>query len=286
MLRSLLGEQIRLDFIKAMPAIWVEADAGMLDQVIMNLCVNARDAMPGGGTLAVKATVEEVDETAVRLNAAARPGRFACVQISDDGHGMPPEILAHLFEPFFTTKGVGKGTGLGLATVHGIVLQHRGWVNVTSAVGVGTTFQIYLPLSAKDAPDSTPFAKAGLAGGQETILLVEDEEAVRRGCTSVLRGLGYRVVVATNGPEALDLWRQESGAVDLLLTDMIMPGGMTGLELGEKLRQMKPALKIVIMSGYNNEDVRVEELCRLKIALVAKPFETTNLAEIIRKSLG
>ena len=286
MLRSLVGEHIRLDFVKAFPAIWIDADAGMLDQVIMNLCVNARDAMPGGGTLTVKATVAEIESAGTLSKVNARPGRFACIQISDVGCGMSAEVLSHLFEPFFTTKGIGKGTGLGLATVHGIVLQHQGWVEVESVLGAGTTFRVYLPLTTKNGIVSPGSAGAGLSGGRETILLVEDDEAVRRGCTSVLQGLGYDLIVATNGPEALHLWRQHSGTIDLLVTDMVMPGGITGLELGEKLRQKNAALKIIIMSGYSTEAVSEEELRSRNITIVAKPFETAVLAAAIRQSLG
>ena len=219
------------------PELMLEGDAGMLDAAIMNLCINARDAMPDGGTLTLATSIVELDAATASVQTDARPGRFACLRVSDTGCGISPADLQHIFEPFFTTKEVGKGTGLGLASVHGIIHQHQGWVSVESTVGCGTTFRLYLPLTGAKATvaSATPFPALGQRGS-ETILLVEDEDAVRLVGEEMLRRLGYRVLTAVNGVEAWRIWPAHANEVDLLLTDIKMPGGMTGLQLGEKLR--------------------------------------------------
>jgi PAS domain S-box-containing protein len=286
MLRRLLGEHINLKYVTSDSSLWIEVDAGMLDQAVINLCINARDAMSAGGTLTLATERVHFDAAAAEKIAEARPGAFACLQIGDTGCGMTADVMKHLFEPFFTTKEVGKGTGLGLASVHGIVHQHQGWVNVESVVGEGTTFRVYLPCSTKrteaeaGAPD-----QAIRKGGSETILLVEDEEVVRKVSTKMLQKLGYRVLPAVDGHEALRLWHDHGGAIDLLFTDMVMPGGISGMELGEKLQQMKPGLKIVLMSGYSAEIMKSEARSTLGVAFLPKPFESKTLATIIRQCL-
>lgn len=287
-LRRVLGEHVAIVVERGAPDLWIEGDAGMLDAAIMNLCINARDAMPGGGTLTLATSAVEIDAAAVGAQTDARPGRFACLRISDTGCGISPENMQHIFEPFFTTKEIGKGTGLGLASVHGIVHQHQGWVSVESAVGRGTTFRLYLPLAkAAPAPDfsAAPFSPAR-EGGSETILLVEDEAAVRSVGETMLRRLGYRVLAAADGAEAMRLWQEHAGEVALLFTDMKMPGGMTGLQLGEKLRETKPSLKIVLMSGYSAEIIAGMERTLPDIQFLAKPFEAATMATMIRKCLG
>jgi PAS domain S-box-containing protein len=290
MLRRLLSEDISLKFVTSSPSLWVEVDSGMLDQAVMNLCINARDAMPNGGTLTLATGLVKFDAESARAMGEARPGSFVCLRVSDTGCGMTAEVLRHMFEPFYTTKEVGKGTGLGLASVHGIVHQHQGWVNVESTVGQGTTFRIYLPFSKPaplPAPVPVPEVHNALSkkGGSETILLVEDETVVRKVSTMMLQKLGYRVLVAVDGQEALRLWQEQAGAVDLLLTDMVMPGGMTGMELGEILRRTKPALKIVLMSGYSEEIIKSEAWSSAGATFLAKPFESKTLAAAIRQSL-
>lgn len=287
MLRRVLGEPIAIHLHLAPEALWLRADPGMLDQVVMNLCVNARDAMPAGGALTLETTVVAFETTREpgAPHPEARAGRFACLRVTDTGSGMAPDVLAHLFEPFFTTKDVGKGTGLGLATVHGIVHQHQGWIEVESTVGRGSTFVVYLPLAAPPAATPAPALTMPVRTGCGTILFVEDEAAVRRTTATMLRRIGYRVLEATHGPEALGVWQREGPGIDLLLTDMVMPEGMNGLELGETLRRSKPGLGIVIVSGYTDEIIKGDVGARANFTFVAKPFDFPALAEIIRQTL-
>jgi two-component system, cell cycle sensor histidine kinase and response regulator CckA len=286
MLGRLIGEQVTIRLEWNAHALWVEADAGMLDQMVMNLCLNARDAMPGGGTLTVATSVAEFTGNDVLRNPEARPGRFACLRISDSGVGMGPDILAHVFEPFFTTKDVGMGTGLGLASVYGIVHQHQGWIEVESAIGRGTTFRVYLPTS-KEPAGKAGRAPKGAPGkrGTETILLVEDEEPVRKLARTMLERLGYKVLAATDGPGAMQLWAEHGGQVDLLFTDMVMPNGMTGIQLGQLFQQSKPQLKIVVMSGYSEDMIGTSSQSGARVSFLAKPFQAEVLAETIRQCL-
>ncbi len=285
MLRRLLGEHLSIELISSPQPLWIEADASMLDQVVMNLCVNARDAMPEGGRLTLEARLVELSAESASPIAEARPGRFACLRVTDTGCGMPPDVLAHVFEPFFTTKETGKGTGLGLATVHGIVHQHQGWVGVESAAGQGTTFRVYLPLSTRAATTEPAPAAAEIERGAGTILLVEDEEAVRRLTSGLLRRLGYRVLAAGNGAEALQLWSEHLGVIDLLLTDMVMPNGMSGIQLTAELRKARPTLKVVVMTGYSAEIVSTDALRPAGVAFLSKPFDLNTLASTLRASL-
>ncbi|MBI5382301.1 MAG: PAS domain S-box protein [Opitutae bacterium] len=285
MLRRLIGENYQLVFAGGNTAHWVCADVGMLEQVAMNLCVNARDAMPRGGQVTLAVNSAEISTEAAKSNVHARPGRFVCLTVSDTGCGMSEETLKRIFEPFFTTKEAGKGTGLGLATVYGIVQQHRGWVNVESAVDRGTTFAIYLPVLAEPPPTIAPTAEPVLRGGTETILLVEDEEVVRRGAASIMRRLGYRVLEAANGVQALQLWERHASSVDLLFTDMVMPEDMTGLDLVEQLRRQKPGLKAIVASGYSVEVMNQETLAAAGITYLAKPFAKNPLARAVRSVL-
>jgi CheY-like chemotaxis protein len=244
--------------------------------------------MPAGGVLtletgAVHFTAEEIS---AGRHPEARAGRFACLRVSDTGTGMPPEVLTHLFEPFFTTKEVGKGTGLGLATVHGIVHQHQGWIEVESTLGQGSTFRLYLPISPRDPTASPAVPRVEVAPGRGTILLVEDEPAVRLVTAAMLRRLGYHVLEAGHGPEALGVWQQHGAAVDLLVADMVMPHGMTGLELAETFRRAKPSLGIVIVSGYAEEIVKGEAGLKEGFTFVAKPYEFAVLAGVIQQTLA
>lgn len=286
MLGRLLGEQVavRLDWSKN--AMWVEADAGMLDQMVMNLCLNARDAMPEGGVLTVATSLVEFDGNNIAAHPEARAGTFACLRITDSGVGMGPDILPHVFEPFFTTKDVGLGTGLGLASVYGIIHQHQGWVEVESAPGKGTTFRAYLPI-AKEPAGKTPASTKTAHGyrGTETILLVEDEEPVRKLAKMMLERLGYRVMTATDGLAAIPLWRVHGAEIELLLTDMVMPNGMTGIQLGEMFQKSRPALKIVVMSGYSEDMLGDSSKSGLKVSFLAKPFQVETIAKAIRQSL-
>jgi len=286
MLRRILGETIELQFKFAMQPLFVHADAGMLDQVLMNLAVNSRDAMPGGGRLIIETSAVEYDESVCEQSAQARPGSFVCLNVSDTGCGITPEILPHIFEPFFTTKETGKGTGLGLSTVFGIIRQHQGWINVYSEVGHGTTFRIYLPRIAKMSVQKTEQpASATLRGGDETILLVEDDMILRVSVFKILLQLGYRVFDAVNGVEALKIWKQHHDEIRLLLTDLVMPGGINGRQLGERLLNEKPELKVIYASGYSAEVAGADFPLEEGVNFLNKPFHTQKLAQTLRRRL-
>jgi PAS domain S-box-containing protein len=286
MLRRTLGEEIQLQFKFAMQSLFIHADAGMLDQVLMNLAVNARDAMPKGGRLIIETSAVEIDAAAAAHNPPDRSGSFVCLSVSDTGCGIPPEILPRIFEPFFTTKDVGKGTGLGLATVFGIVQQHQGWVRVYSEAGRGSTFRIYLPRLAAMTPQKSGQPASDFPrGGNEMILLVEDDAFMRASVFKALSKLGYGVLEAASGVEALEVWKQGRDKIHLLLTDLVMPGGINGKELGQQLLQEKPGLKVIYASGYSTEvagrDFSLEE----GVNFLAKPFEASKLAQTVRNCL-
>jgi CheY-like chemotaxis protein len=263
-----------------------DADAGMLDQVLMNLAVNARDAMPNGGRLTLETFDTLLNDEQSRLNAGAAPGRFVCLKVIDTGSGIATENLPQIFEPFFTTKEPGKGTGLGLATVFGIVKQHHGWLRVQSEPGCGATFEIFLPESTSTAAVIDPVAdKAPPAHGCETILLVEDDEAVRALMRVVLERQSYRVLEAGDGVEAMKIWEQSSAEVALLLTDMIMPEGMTGQELATRLQAQKPELKVIVCSGYSLELAGRELKLPSGQHFLEKPARPEQLLHAIRTTL-
>jgi CheY-like chemotaxis protein len=286
MLNRILGENINKRYTLAAQPMFIHADAGMMDQVLMNLAVNARDAMPDGGQLVIEISGVEFDEFAAAQSAQARPGSFVCLSVSDTGCGIPAEILPKIFDPFFTTKDVGKGTGLGLATVFGIVQQHDGWINVHSEVGHGTTFRIYLPrLTGMPAQKAAPPALTAMRGGNETILLVEDEQSLRVIMRIALTRLGYRVLEAPTGVKALEVWKDHRKEINLVLTDLLMPDGMTGKDLAQRLLQENPKLKVVYMSGYSVEVVGKDFPLQEGTNFLAKPFEAHKLAQTIRDSL-
>ena len=287
MLQRLLREDVQLQLQLHPSALIIKADAGMLDQVLMNLAVNARDAMPEGGLLLIETGEKWVDEDFVRLNPDAAPGRYVWLSVSDTGGGIPPEVLPRIFDPFFTTKDPGKGTGLGLATVFGIVKQHHGWIKVVSEPGRGAKFQIFIPASG-----ATSKARVGAAtqpqprGGTETILLAEDEPSVRAVTRRLLEHCGYRVLEAANGAEALQVWQQHPASVALLLTDIVMPGGMTGLQLARRLQVDNPNLKVVFTSGYSAEIAGREIGLRSGEAFLQKPILLEQLLETVRRCLA
>jgi two-component system cell cycle sensor histidine kinase/response regulator CckA len=286
MLRRILGEDIHVQFIYSPQPLFVHADAGMMDQVLMNLTLNSRDAMPAGGQLVIETAVVEFDELAVLQFAQARPGAFVRLSVSDTGSGIPPEILPRIFEPFFTTKDVGKGTGLGLATVFSIIQQHQGWISVESEPGRGTSFHIFLPRLERPAavPAETPRAQ-NLAGGTETILLVEDDDALRASVRQCLTQLGYHLLEAASGVAGLQVWQAHRDEIHLLLTDLVMPGGMSGRDLGEQLRREKPQLKIIYVSGYSAEIFNRDFPREPNDTFLSKPFPTQTLAQTVRASL-
>lgn len=287
MLTPMLGEQItlKLNCQQGLPP--VAADASMTEQIVMNLAVNARDAMLRGGILHVETLAVDISPAMARQNSEARPGKFICLSVRDTGCGMDRKVIQRIFEPFFTTKEVGKGTGLGLSTVYGIVRQHQGWIEVESEIGVGTTFKVFLPVAdakASVAPDTTVAATEPVHGGNEIILVVEDEVSLLRVLCSVLQNYGYQVLPAVSGPEALRVWDTHKGQIDLVLTDMIMPGRMTGNDLVEELRKRKPALKVIITSGYSDE-LAARDFNETDIRFLAKPYQTDMVAQLIRKTL-
>jgi PAS domain S-box-containing protein len=287
MLRRILGEDVALstDFAPGIPSI--KADLGMMEQVMLNLAVNSRDAMPRGGKLHIKTHSVTIAPDEARRNPDATPGRFVCLSFGDTGSGIAPENLARIFEPFFTTKELERGTGLGLATVYGIVKQHQGWISVESELGCGTTFEIFLPACfAPGTAPQMPSSEQTVIGGTETILVVEDEDPLLKLMHHILESHGYKVLDCSNGRQALEVWDLHRKKIDLLLTDLILPDGMAGTELAKILKAAKPSLKVVFTSGYNIERLAKEFPEGTKINLIQKPFHARKLAEVIYETLN
>lgn len=287
MLRRVIPENIRLSFQATAKLPPVFADLGMMEQVIINLVTNARDVMPNGGVISIALDQVTVSVEQARQTPGARAGKFVRLSVSDTGTGIPEEIRARIFEPFFTTKEPGKGSGMGLAVVHGIVQQHEGWITFETEVGKGTTFYVYLPAAetAEPEPLGTPRTAFGVAGGSETIMIVEDDSSVRTIASAVLRRLGYRVIEAASGPEAINAWKAHGPKIDLLLTDLVLPGGMSGRELADQLRRNQPGLKVVYMSGYSEDIISRHIEFIPGENLLQKPFPPSMLGEIIRRVL-
>jgi len=287
MLRRLLSENLAMEVRCAAEPLRVRADEGMVEQVLLNLVVNARDALARtGGRLVVETAAVSLDEAAARTVASARAGEFVCLAVSDNGAGIAPEVLPRIFDPFFTTKRAGEGTGLGLATVYSVMQQHGGWINVESVLGRGSVFRAYFPrlqVAANEAGAAT--ARFSLPGGTEGILLVEDEASVREVAEATLAGLGYKVFTAPSGQAALPVWHTHRDRIALLLTDLVMPEGLNGRELAVRLRQMRPDLPVIYMSGYSR-DIAGEDLAlKPGINYLPKPFDLSSLARMVRASL-
>jgi PAS domain S-box-containing protein len=283
MLRRVIGEDIELVTILAEDLGGVKADLGQTEQVIMNLAVNARDAMPEGGKLTIEAKNVELDSVFFESHAGGEPGRYVMFSVSDTGFGMTPEVKEHLFEPFFTTKGKGKGTGLGLSTVYGIVKQSGGEITVESEVGKGSAFRIYLPL-VEGVMEDQKEEEQGAWGGKETVLVVEDEENVRRLAAEVLEGQGYEVLEASGGEEALQIMEGYGGRVDLILTDVVMPG-MSGRELGKRSVERWGMVKVLYMSGFFDEERVPLNVLEEGMNYVQKPFTIDALTRKVREVL-
>lgn len=283
MLRRLIGEDIELStfFDESTPS--VNVDPSQLAQVLMNLAVNSRDAMPRGGKLTIETRAVELTPAYVTTHAYATAGLFAMIAVSDTGVGMTPEVRARIFEPFYTTKGPGRGTGLGLATVYGMIKQSGGVIEVYSEVGIGTTFKIFLP-----AADGTPFVEERQErkplAGSERLLLVEDEAAVREITLRALTQQGYQVTAAANGIEALRIVKGKEASIDLLVTDVVMPE-LSGRELSEKLRAARPDLRVLFLSGYTDDAIVRHGILQSKVAFLQKPFTPTTLARKVRQVL-
>lgn len=286
LLGCLMGEDVAIKTQCAPKLPPLQADTGMLEQIIMNLAVNARDAMPKGGQLLMATSTMEIDEKYVHLHPEARICTAICLAVTDTGMGMDQTTLQRIFEPFFTTKPVGKGTGLGLATVYGIVKQHQGWIEVQSEVGRGTTFKIYLPASARSLPEENRVndKPAVEMGRNETVLLVEDEFSLRTWVKEILTAHRYNVIEAASGVDALRVWDEQNGKIDLLLTDMVMPEGLTGGDLARQLRIRKPPLKVIYTSGYSSEILgNHSELP--EGPFLSKPFPAPQLVRMVRECL-
>ncbi len=285
-LGRVLGEHITLEIQPSPSLPPVKADLRMIEQIVLNLAVNARDAMPQGGALALATSEARFNRTTILPHPDARPGRYVCLSVSDTGLGIPPDVLPRIFEPFFTTKELGRGTGLGLASVYGIVKQHSGWIDVASEVGRGTTFRLYFPATSLERlSDGAASPADPVRGGTETILVVEDEEAVRRLTAEILRRYGYRVLEMVSGYEALKIDSDQLSQIDLLLTDLVMPGGVSGRELAMQFRRLKPALRIVYMTGYSRNIIDADNKSFEEFQLLAKPFSNVDLLRLIRDTL-
>jgi two-component system cell cycle sensor histidine kinase/response regulator CckA len=275
MVRRVLGEEIDLQLQLWQSPLPIHADRGLIDQVLMNLVINARDAMPAGGIIRVETQSQTSPE-----------GSSAIVRVVDQGTGIPEDHLSRIFDPFFTTKEAGKGSGLGLATAFGIVAQHGGRIQVSSRLGRGSTFEVVLPLScgeAKPAPAVKPAPTP--RGGNETILLVEDEEAVRILTKRVMERAGYTVIEAANGADGLRAWNQVGGRIDILLTDVVMPDGMSGRELADRLLTARPGLRVVFTSGYSPDFSGRELRLKERQSFLQKPATPKDMLDAIRRSL-
>jgi PAS domain S-box-containing protein len=284
MLRRIVGEDISLTVVLEPDAGAVKADAGQLEQVLLNLVVNARDAMPRGGRITIEVRDVELDETYTRAHSEASPGAHILMAVTDTGCGMDQATITRIFEPFFTTKGE-HGTGLGLATVHGIVKQSGGHVGVYSEVGRGTTFKVYLPRVAKAPSGSVPrLSRVGMLTGNEMVLLVEDEDGVRVLTRHILRGCGYTVLEAADGAEALRLAEDHVGRIDLLVTDVVLPR-MGGREVAERVSALHPEIKVLFLSGYTDDAIVRHGILEAQVVFLQKPFTAVSLATKVREVL-
>lgn len=285
LLRRLIGEDIQLITTVGSNLGWIKADPGQLEQVLMNLAVNARDAMPHGGTLTIRIAHSELDETFTRHHLDFQPGMYCALSVADSGCGMNKDTLSKLFEPFFTTKDPGKGTGLGLSIVHGIVKQSRGHILVSSEPGVGTTFNIYLPcVEAPAEVGSSSDAVSAASSGTETVLVVEDEVQVRTLECGLLEASGYHVLTASHGGEAMQICREYPGTIHLLVTDLILPQ-LNGRELARQAVPIRPSMKVLYVSGYPDETLVTAGVARSQVPFLQKPFASDALLFSVRKVL-
>ncbi|MFN2455853.1 MAG: PAS domain S-box protein [Pyrinomonadaceae bacterium] len=285
MLQRIIGEDIEVRFNAAGNLSTIYADPGQIEQVVMNLAVNARDAMPRGGRLAIETNNIVLDAEFCRRYPDCKPGKYAQLMVSDTGTGMDAETRARIFEPFFTTKEVGKGTGLGLSMVYGIIKQHEGLIHVYSEVGHGTTFKIYLPIEEKKvANQETEAALAPMRGGTETILVAEDEEALRELAQSILEELGYRVILAQDGAEAIEMYETSREKIDLVLLDVMMPR-MGGYEAYERMRSLRSDIPVIFMTGYGTEQMQSKFIEASDAPIIQKPYSVEALGRVVRTML-
>ncbi len=285
LLRRLIDEDISLVWRPGRGLYQVLIDPAQIDQILANLCVNARDAIDGVGEIVIKTEKAHIDADYCASHPDAIPGEYVCLSVSDDGSGMNEEDLARVFEPFFTTKGIGKGTGLGLSTVYGIAKQNFGSVDASSEPGKGSTFRVYLQEVEAEVVKTTVTSKAEAPRGRgETILLVEDEKALSEICGLFLESLGYHVVAVETPAEALKLTAQHSGAIHLLLTDVVMPG-MDGCQLAKRISVAKPGVKVLFMSGYTSDVISRRGVFDEGMHFMSKPFTRDDLARKVRQLL-
>lgn len=284
MLRRIIGENIRLEWLPGRFLASVYADQAMMEQVVVNLCINARDSMPAGGTLTIETQNVRVDSDYCDMHTWAKPGRYVLLSITDTGCGMEPETLERIFEPFFSTKAEGKGTGLGLATVYGIVKQHEGMINAYSELGKGSTFKVYLPQCDRKAEDVGSMIQGVVRGGKETVLLAEDDAMVRNLAKTVLERAGYHVLLAKDGMEAMQLFEKFHDEVDVALLDVVMPN-MGGVEAFEQMRALRPVLKALFVSGYSSNAIHTNFVLHQGVELLQKPYGPESLLRALRAVL-
>jgi PAS domain S-box-containing protein len=288
MLSRLIGERYKLQLNCEAQVPSVQADEPGFQQAVINLVLNARDSMQSGGTIEVETSTLTLDADAAREHVDARPGRFVCLSIADSGCGMTPEIAGRVFEPFFTTKEVGKGTGLGLSAVHGIVQQHDGWIQVATQPEKGSTFKIFLPAceTANETSEPALISQRATGGSGEAVLLVEDEPSVRELARLTLEQGGYRVFEAADGPEAIAVWEKSPVRIDLLVTDMVMPKGVTGTELAKTLVNKDARLRAIVTSGYSSETVQDDSSLVPGGRFLSKPYDPLTLLRTVKLCLG
>jgi two-component system, cell cycle sensor histidine kinase and response regulator CckA len=285
MLSRLLGQDValRLEINPHLPPIL--ADWEMFQQIMANLVTNGRDAMRGGGLLTIGAAEANFNAAGIPTKSERQAGRFVRLSVTDTGCGMDSAVIDHLYEPFFTTKEVGKGAGLGLATVHGMIHQHQGWVEVESKAGQGTTFHLYFPVTAQAPQRKLEASQPVVRGGQETVLVVEDEKVLRELVREILTAYGYGILEAADGVEALQVWEKRQEEVDLLLTDVSMPRGLSGRDVAEKLRQDDPGLPVIFSSGYSQEMMERSDDTVQGVTYLSKPYLPAQLAQAVRHAL-
>ena len=284
LLRRVMGELVHIEFLPGENLAAAQADRGMVEQALMNLCLNGRDAMPDGGALTIKSGAVTFSESDCASRSWARPGHYVFLSVQDGGTGMTPETMEHMFEPFFSTKDEYKGTGLGLATVYGIMRQHEGLINVESQPGRGTIFWLYWPAASTLAARRDAQQEQAPPGGDETILVAEDDSMVRELVYNLLKRAGYTVVIAKNGKEAVERFEAYPGQVDLAVLDLVMPE-MGGWEAFERMRALQPELKAVFASGYSEENIDRNLLGDREFILLHKPFTMVPLLRTVREVL-
>jgi two-component system cell cycle sensor histidine kinase/response regulator CckA len=284
LLRRVIGEQIEVRVLTAPDLRVTLADQTQIEQVLMNLCLNARDAMPEGGRLIIETQNVEIDEEYCRAHPYAQQGSYVLLAVSDTGIGMDRATTERIFEPFFTTKEVGKGTGLGLATVYGVVKQHGGFIHLYSELGKGTTFRIYLPAASGAPEPREPQSDDRTTKGTETILLAEDNEGLREAAQEMLQRLGYRVILASNGAEATELFKANSGKIDLVILDIVMPY-LSGPAAYSQMVAIQPDLRAVFATGYTAETASLNSTLEKGVPILQKPYSMKNIGQIVRGTL-